>query len=121
MQEGISVSGRNPRPHVPAPRWLGRVFLTHDASRSLRGGDCGVPAVAGPELIPPARRGRRARGRAAALVAGAVALLATLAFPSLASAGTGRAYVANVFSNNVTPIDTATNTAGTAIGVGSGP
>jgi YVTN family beta-propeller protein len=36
----------------------------------------------------------------------------------LATALARTAYVANGLSNSVTPIDTATNTAGTAIGVG---
>jgi YVTN family beta-propeller protein len=60
------------------------------------------------------RPGRRRRARLLAL--GAFALLALLALPASALART--AFVANGLSNSVTPIDTATNTAGTAIGVG---
>ena len=51
---------------------------------------------------------------------GVVVALVVCAAPAWA-ASSHTAYVTNLNSNSVTPIDTATNTAGTAIAVGSGP
>ncbi|HEX3563670.1 MAG TPA: YncE family protein, partial [Solirubrobacterales bacterium] len=62
------------------------------------------------------RRGERARaiGLVCAVVVGLSAACA-------AGAQANTAYVTNTFSGNVTPIATATNTAGTPITVGGGP
>jgi YVTN family beta-propeller protein len=66
---------------------------------------------------------RLARSRSATtLVLGFLAALAALLLAAPALAATDHtAYVANINSGSVTPIDTATNTAGTAITVGNNP
>ena len=76
--------------------------------------------------IEVAGRGRAGRGRGGTFAAPRLAALWCLALAALALASPGSAaartaYVANDDSDDVTPIDTATNVAGTAIGVGDAP
>jgi YVTN family beta-propeller protein len=77
-----------------------------------------VAASAASRLSPPLARSRSVRTLLLGLLAGLAAVI--LAAPAEA-ASDHTAYVANNNSNSVTPIDTATNAAGAAIGVGIRP
>jgi YVTN family beta-propeller protein len=67
------------------------------------------------------RRDRSPGRRLTSLVAALLAALSVLAAAGTASALGGTAYVANSDDDNVTPIDTATNEAGSTIAVGTIP
>src|SRR3954465_12857922 len=77
-----------------------------------------MSAISRLPLVPPLAPSRSVRTLLLGLLAALAALL--LATPAVAATD-HTAYVANANSNSVTPIDTATNTAGTAIGVGTNP
>jgi YVTN family beta-propeller protein len=64
---------------------------------------------------------RRRRGRRSILGGVLAALLIAALSASASSAHAYTAYVANFLDDNVTPVDTATNTAGTPIAVGTNP
>ena len=78
----------------------------------------GLASGGGGVIVGGARGWVRARGWLAAAVVGVG--LVVCAAPASA-AGSHTAYIANPFEDSVTPIDTATNTAGAPIAVGSDP